>query len=111
MSTKITITVGIELRSDGTRISLEEAAEMRGRVESAMLDQCGGYTVSLAKGGWRDSGSDWRESVLIFTVTVPIKTELSGLKILARGIAAQIRDIFQQQCVALETQPVNFELV
>lgn len=104
--TKITITVGIELRSDGTKIGLDDAAERRGLVEQIMLDQCGGYTVSLAKGGWRDGGKDWRESVLIFSSTFEL-WRLVNEQILA----TQIRDIFQQKCVALETQPVTFELV
>lgn len=79
---------------------------MRARAEQVMLEQCGAYTVSHAQGGWRAPGKDWQESVLVFTVTVVYNTSLDVQK-----LAEQIRDIFEQQCVALETQPVNFELV
>lgn len=105
--TKITITVGTGLRRDKSPVSLSEVRAMRDRAERLFLEQCGAYTVSVAAGGWRDGAcQDSRESVLVFTVTVVYNTSLDVQK-----LAEQIRDIFEQQCVALETQPVNFELV
>lgn len=107
MSTKITITVGVGLRSDGSKISQIEAISMRKRAEQVLLERCGAYTVSYGKGGWwHDASHDWRESVFVFTVTVE-----SWRLVNPSLLAAAIRDIFQQKCVALETKPVNFELV
>lgn len=106
--TKISVTVGTGLRKSGQPIGVSDLDVMYASAKSYLLDQCGAYSLYTIQGGWRqDVGMhtrDWIEPGVVFNVTV-------GQTIFPLRIAEHLRDIFDQQCVALETSTVNFELV
>lgn len=110
--TKISIIVGTGLRKSGQPIGINDLDVMYASAKSYLLDQCGAYSLHTIQGGWREGhanrneGRDWVEPGVVLSVTVdPSKT------IAPHRIAEQLRDIFDQQCVALETSTVNFDLI
>jgi hypothetical protein len=106
---KVTIIVGCGLRKDKTEISLAARKAMLEAATLFLLANYGAYTLSEVQGGWRDeTGHDWIESGYSFSFTTEEKTLAVAP---AHWAAALIRDIFDQQCVVLETSEVNFELI
>lgn len=104
--TKIIITVGTGLRQSGDAIFKTSLEVMINSAKQYMLFQCGAYTIAAVDGGWRDGKIDWTEPGLSITATIDLSRTISPHR-----IAADIRDIFDQKCVALETYSVNFELI
>lgn len=106
--TKITIGIGTGFRKSGAPIDADSFAVMEDAAIKYLLDMCGGYTWHRVAGGWRDeTGKDIVEPGLSITVTV----DLSRCGFAPERIAAHLRDIFDQQCVLLETHPVNSQLI
>lgn len=105
--TKISVTVGTGLRKSGQPIGIADLDVMYASAKKYLLDQCGAYSLHTISGGWRQGGMhtrDWIEPGVVFTVT-------TGQPVWPHRIAEHLRDIFDQQCVALETSTVNFDLV
>lgn len=106
--TKITIGIGTGLRASGEPIDVNSLTVMEDAASKYLLDTCGGYAWHRVAGGWRDeTGKHWIEPGLSITVTV----DLTRLGVSPNRIAAHLRGIFDQICVTLETQLVNFELI
>lgn len=104
-SLRVTIGVGCGLRANGSRISHADQIRMVMLAKNLLLTNCGGYTMTRAEGGWRDStGTDWEEPSLGFVVLVDANAHPTVL-------AIAIRDIFEQKCVMLTTEEVNTRLV
>lgn len=104
--TKISVTVGTGLRKSGQPIGISDLDVMYASAKSYLLDQCGAYSLHTIQGGWRQEGFDWIEPGVVFSATVDLSKTISPQR-----IAEHLRDIFDQQCVALETSTVNFDLV
>lgn len=105
--TKIVITVGIGLRASGAPISADSLTVMEDSASKYMLDTCGGYSWHRVAGGWQDErGHPWVEPGLQITATVDPRRTIP-----AQRIAADLRDIFDQKCVALEVSEVDFCLI
>lgn len=106
--TKITIGIGTGCRKSGRPIDIDSLTVMEDSAVNYLLHTCGGYTWHRVSGGWRDEkGKDVFEPGLSITVTV----DLSRCGFAPERIAAHLRDIFDQQCVLLETQPVTSKLI
>lgn len=106
--TKITIGIGTGFRKSGARIWPDSLTVMEDTATKYLLDMCGGYTCHRVAGGWRDeTGKDVVEPGLSITVTV----DLSRCGFAPERIASHLRDIFDQQCVILETQLVESQLI
>jgi hypothetical protein len=76
------------------------------RAKTFLLTNCGGYSATHIEGGWRDNfGTDWEEPGVEIKVTVP-----TG-QVIPEALAAYLRDIFGQKCVALEVRPVEFRYI
>lgn len=106
--TKITIGIGTGFRRSGAPIDADSLTVMEAHADGYLLGMCGGYTKHRVDGGWRDeSGKDIIEPGLSITVTV----DLARCGFAPERIAAHLRDVFDQQCVILETQPVNSQLI
>lgn len=107
--TKISITVGTGMRKSGEAIRMSDLDFMYASAKSYLLDQCGAYSLYTIQGSWRQEvGSivrDWVEPGVVFSVTV------ERIIVAPQRIAEHLRDIFDQQCVALETSTVNFDLI
>jgi hypothetical protein len=106
---KVTIGVGCGFRKDKKGILPTARKHMLAAATLFLLANFGAYTLSEVRGGWRDeTGHDWIEPGYFFSFT----TEEKILAVApAHWAAALIRDIFDQQCVVLETSEVNFELI
>lgn len=106
--TKISIIIGTKLRASGQRIDAASLPVMLTAAKKYMLEQCGTYSAANVYSGWRErsDNQDWAEWCLQITATVDPRRTIP-----AQRIAADLRDIFDQKCVALEVSEVDFQLI
>ena len=107
--TKVLIGVGIGLDKNGRGMSHEAVNAAIHWAREYLLRTYGGFTETVVHGGWKDEKEQSiEETGLQFTVS----TASHVLEVHpAIAAAVTIRDLFNQQCVVLETSEVNFEFV
>ena len=102
---KYTITVGTTTKQ-GVQLNQETVESLSDKYTAKISAVCGGCTKLYAKGGWLNESELITEQVVVLYACGEEDHYNSLL-----NIALDIRDDFEQHCVAFEVSEVDFSLV